>query len=56
MPKRIRKLEDSLKKLESLQRLQILVMETFAKGMEEHMALIKELRNLVKRLEKHVNA
>ena len=42
--------EERLGRLEKVQRRQIVVMEKFVKGMEEHRALINEVRGLVKQL------
>jgi len=50
MPRRLRKIEKKLEMFESLQKRQILIMETFAKAMEEHRALINEIQKLVKQL------
>ena len=43
-------MEERLGRLEKVQRRQIVVMEKFVKGMEEHRALINEVRGLVKQL------
>jgi len=52
MPSRVEHMEERLERLEKIQEHQIMVMETFAKAMEEHRAMINEIRELVDQLKR----
>ena len=52
MPSRVQQMKNRLERLEKIQERQIMVMETFAKAMKEHRAMINEIRQLVDQLKK----
>ena len=45
-------MEERLGRLEKMQERQVLIMDSFATGMEEQQAMIKEIRELVEQLKK----
>jgi len=52
MPSQLQLVDKRLRRLEEMQERQILIMDSFARCIEEHQAMINEIRELVNQLRK----